>query len=155
MEASSVLFLWHRHPSSNPPHEYACSGSSCATFSCGSLSHYAQAHHAALTFFLRDPKLAPSAIRPRPRALTFYEPSINSVDLSNLNYQHPLCKMQTSLTFLGFFSSLGLVASAPPGFPSSGNGLWFTKPAGVWTEYLPVGNGYLAGMKLLFEYILI
>ncbi|KAF9465865.1 glycoside hydrolase family 95 protein [Collybia nuda] len=43
--------------------------------------------------------------------------------------------------------STGLVASAPPGFPSSGNGLWFTKPANVWSkEMLPVGNGYLAAM---------
>ncbi|KAG5642258.1 hypothetical protein DXG03_003335 [Asterophora parasitica] len=37
--------------------------------------------------------------------------------------------------------------SAPPGFPSSGNGLWFTKSASVWSkEWLPVGNGYLAAM---------
>lgn len=38
------------------------------------------------------------------------------------------------------------VASAPPGFPASGNGLWYNKPAGVWSRgWLPVGNGYLAG----------
>lgn len=37
-------------------------------------------------------------------------------------------------------------ASAPSGFPASGNGLWFTKPGTVWSrELLPIGNGYLAG----------
>jgi alpha-L-fucosidase 2 len=36
--------------------------------------------------------------------------------------------------------------SAPSGFPLSGNGLWFTKSADSWVrEWLPVGNGYLAG----------
>ncbi|KAG6376718.1 glycoside hydrolase family 95 protein [Boletus reticuloceps] len=40
-----------------------------------------------------------------------------------------------------------LTLSAPPGFPSSGNGLWYTSPGTVWEhEYLPVGNGYLAAM---------
>lgn len=39
-----------------------------------------------------------------------------------------------------------LVFSSPPNFPQSGNGLWYSTP-GVswWTDYLPVGNGYLAG----------
>ncbi|KIJ12754.1 glycoside hydrolase family 95 protein [Paxillus involutus ATCC 200175] len=37
--------------------------------------------------------------------------------------------------------------SAPPGFPSSGNGLWYTTPGSVWVqELLPIGNGYLAAM---------
>lgn len=40
-----------------------------------------------------------------------------------------------------------LTLSVPPGFPSSGNGLWYTAPGKVWVqEWLPVGNGYLAGM---------
>ena len=40
-----------------------------------------------------------------------------------------------------------LTLSAPPGFPSSGNGLWYTSPGAIWAqELLPVGNGYLAGM---------
>ena len=39
-----------------------------------------------------------------------------------------------------------LTVSAPSGFPLSGNGLWFTKSADSWvSEWLPVGNGYLAG----------
>ncbi|KIY52195.1 glycoside hydrolase family 95 protein [Fistulina hepatica ATCC 64428] len=39
------------------------------------------------------------------------------------------------------------VVSAPSGFPSSGNGLWYDTPATSWAhEYLPVGNGYLAAM---------
>ncbi|KAF8749875.1 Glycoside hydrolase family 95 protein [Rhizoctonia solani] len=33
----------------------------------------------------------------------------------------------------------------PPGFPTSGNGLWYSEPAVNWsTQYLPIGNGYLA-----------
>ncbi|KAH7890396.1 glycoside hydrolase family 95 protein [Phlebopus sp. FC_14] len=37
--------------------------------------------------------------------------------------------------------------SVPPGFPSSGNGLWYTTPGSVWAqELLPLGNGYLAAM---------
>ncbi|KAH9950824.1 glycoside hydrolase family 95 protein [Amylocystis lapponica] len=43
--------------------------------------------------------------------------------------------------------STSLVLSAPPGFPSSGNGLWYTTPgqSDMWaTEWLPIGNGYLA-----------
>jgi alpha-L-fucosidase 2 len=40
--------------------------------------------------------------------------------------------------------------SAPSGFPASGNGLWYTKSANVWaTEWLPVGNGYLAGKHII------
>ncbi|KAG6828338.1 hypothetical protein H0H92_008352 [Tricholoma furcatifolium] len=36
--------------------------------------------------------------------------------------------------------------SAPPGFPSSGNGLWYNATADIWSrQWLPVGNGYLAG----------
>ncbi|KAI0055966.1 hypothetical protein BV25DRAFT_1921377 [Artomyces pyxidatus] len=37
--------------------------------------------------------------------------------------------------------------AAPSNFPGSGNGLWYTSPGTDWTsEYLPVGNGYLAAM---------
>ncbi|KAJ8689819.1 hypothetical protein PTI98_012681 [Pleurotus ostreatus] len=37
--------------------------------------------------------------------------------------------------------------SAPPGFPASGNGLWYDKPGSNWvTELLPIGNGYIAAM---------
>jgi alpha-L-fucosidase 2 len=43
--------------------------------------------------------------------------------------------------------SLGTISIAvPSGFPTSGNGLWYTEPAVNWsTQYLPIGNGYLAG----------
>ncbi|KAL6297766.1 Six-hairpin glycosidase-like protein [Sparassis latifolia] len=40
-----------------------------------------------------------------------------------------------------------MVTSAPPGFPASGNGLWYTAPgqSDSWsTQWLPVGNGYIA-----------
>ncbi|CAL1710806.1 unnamed protein product [Somion occarium] len=37
--------------------------------------------------------------------------------------------------------------AAPPGFPSSGNGLWYKTPGSSWSkEWLPIGNGYLAAM---------
>ena len=37
--------------------------------------------------------------------------------------------------------------TAPPGFPSSGNGLWYKQPGKIWArDYLPIGNGYLAAM---------
>lgn len=37
--------------------------------------------------------------------------------------------------------------AAPPGFPQSGNGLWYSSPAKIWSRhYLPVGNGYLGAM---------
>ncbi|EGN94360.1 glycoside hydrolase family 95 protein [Serpula lacrymans var. lacrymans S7.3] len=40
-----------------------------------------------------------------------------------------------------------LTKSTPPGFPSSGNGLWYTTPATLWAkQMLPIGNGYLAAM---------
>ncbi|KAJ7182665.1 glycoside hydrolase family 95 protein [Mycena crocata] len=51
-------------------------------------------------------------------------------------------------TLLSVFVSaiLGTLA-APPGFPASGNGLWYTAPGAIWSrDYLPVGNGYLAAM---------
>ncbi|PCH37096.1 glycoside hydrolase family 95 protein [Wolfiporia cocos MD-104 SS10] len=49
-----------------------------------------------------------------------------------------------ALTLVSFIQ---LVASAPPGFPASGNGLWYTSPGAsdAWSnEWLPIGNGYLA-----------
>ncbi|KAG6877340.1 hypothetical protein C0993_008477 [Termitomyces sp. T159_Od127] len=48
---------------------------------------------------------------------------------------------------LAFAQLVTLSISAPPGFPLSGNGLWFNSSANVWAkEWLPVGNGYLAAM---------
>ncbi|PFH51636.1 glycoside hydrolase family 95 protein [Amanita thiersii Skay4041] len=50
-------------------------------------------------------------------------------------------------TFLALTNLVVLTSSAPPGFPSSGNGLWYTAPGKVWSkDYLPVGNGYLGAM---------
>ncbi|OSD05704.1 glycoside hydrolase family 95 protein [Trametes coccinea BRFM310] len=43
------------------------------------------------------------------------------------------------------------VLAAPPAFPSSGNGLWYTSPGRfeAWADdWLPVGNGYLAATLL-------
>ncbi|KAF9042885.1 glycoside hydrolase family 95 protein [Panaeolus papilionaceus] len=53
-----------------------------------------------------------------------------------------------TLLFLGLIFSVSPTASsAPHGFPTSGNGLWYTQPGKVWSrELLPIGNGYLAAM---------
>lgn len=48
---------------------------------------------------------------------------------------------------LGLGISVSGAAAVPAGFPSSGNGLWYTEPAVNWsTQYLPIGNGYLGAM---------
>lgn len=40
----------------------------------------------------------------------------------------------------------GTSLAAPNGFPASGNGLWYRTPGTSWVEeFLPIGNGYLAG----------
>ncbi|KAJ7705329.1 glycoside hydrolase family 95 protein [Mycena rosella] len=53
--------------------------------------------------------------------------------------------MWIASTFLAAFASAAV--AAPPGFPASGNGLWYTTPGVIWSrDYLPVGNGYLAAM---------
>ena len=37
-------------------------------------------------------------------------------------------------------------SAVPPSFPSSGKALWYRNPAISWSkEYLPIGNGFLAG----------
>lgn len=44
-----------------------------------------------------------------------------------------------------------IALSTPSGFPSSGNGLWYTAPGNSWqSEFLPIGNGYLAGEYTTF-----
>lgn len=54
------------------------------------------------------------------------------------------------LTFSGL---VRLAIAAPPNFPKSGNGLWYNTPGTSWvTDYLPVGNGYLAGAQDLLTY---
>ena len=45
-------------------------------------------------------------------------------------------------------ATLSAVVAAPPGFPASGNGMWYNAPSGVgtWSEdWLPIGNGFLGG----------
>lgn len=57
-----------------------------------------------------------------------------------------------SLAALGLWAS-HVVGAVPSGFPTSGNGLWYSEPAVNWsTQYLPIGNGYLGGM--FYNYIL-
>ena len=50
--------------------------------------------------------------------------------------------VSTALVAVG----LAGVGATPHGFPKSGNGLWYTEPGTGWLEdYLPIGNGFLAG----------
>lgn len=52
---------------------------------------------------------------------------------------------------IGLGSAISATVAAPSAFPSSGNGIWFTSPGRgfeFWADdWLPVGNGYLAGQS--------
>lgn len=55
-------------------------------------------------------------------------------------------KMSSGLRRVALLCCFAVTLAAPPGFPASGNGLWYTTPGSVWSrESLPIGNGYLAG----------
>lgn len=55
-----------------------------------------------------------------------------------------LFRANARLALFAVFVEGGL--AAPSGFPKSGNGLWYTTPGTAWvSDYLPIGNGYLAG----------
>lgn len=42
------------------------------------------------------------------------------------------------------------ISAAPPGFPASGNGIWFKTGGVSWSkEWLPIGNGYIAGKTVI------
>ncbi|TBU60468.1 Six-hairpin glycosidase-like protein [Dichomitus squalens] len=51
---------------------------------------------------------------------------------------------------VGLGSAISAAVAAPPAFPASGNGIWYTQPGrdfDFWADdWLPVGNGYLAAM---------
>jgi hypothetical protein len=66
--------------------------------------------------------------------------------------QWTVCAFMQLAQLLSVLSySTTILAAAPAGFPKSGNGLWYTQPGGVWSrEWLPVGNGYLAGEFSVF-----
>lgn len=56
--------------------------------------------------------------------------------------------MSVNRGLLILLNFLLVVRCAPSGFPSSCNGLWYSKPGGIWArEWLPVGNGYLGAMS--------
>jgi alpha-L-fucosidase 2 len=58
----------------------------------------------------------------------------------------PYSVRERLLSALGIVTYVSLIPSAPPSFPSSGNGLWYTAPGTIWVqEFLPIGNGYLGG----------
>ncbi|KZV74228.1 glycoside hydrolase family 95 protein [Peniophora sp. CONT] len=51
------------------------------------------------------------------------------------------------LALLALATFSGSAHAAPPDFPKSGNGMWYTAPGIAWeTSWLPIGNGYLAAM---------
>ena len=57
-----------------------------------------------------------------------------------------LCKMLSNVITVSLAISC-MVKAAPPGFPSSGNGLWYNSSGTIWSRhYLPVSNGFLAAM---------
>ncbi|KAF5366281.1 hypothetical protein D9758_005662 [Tetrapyrgos nigripes] len=58
-----------------------------------------------------------------------------------------IMKVKTLLSLLSATQLAAYTTAAPPGFPATGNGLWFTSPGQIWaSQLLPVGNGYLAAM---------
>ncbi|TFK65990.1 glycoside hydrolase family 95 protein [Pluteus cervinus] len=55
--------------------------------------------------------------------------------------------MWTAGVLLALAPFIHRTISAPSGFPNTGNGLWYDKPAVVWSrDWLPIGNGYLGAM---------
>ncbi|KAG1768876.1 glycoside hydrolase family 95 protein [Suillus placidus] len=59
----------------------------------------------------------------------------------------PYSLRERLLSALGIVTYVSLMPSAPPSFPSSGNGLWYTAPGTIWVQdFLPIGNGYLGAM---------
>lgn len=52
----------------------------------------------------------------------------------------------TKAAALSLLLQAGISVAAPNGFPASGNGLWYRTEGTYWVlEWLPVGNGYMAG----------
>lgn len=73
------------------------------------------------------------------------ECSVPSSEMAVSNARLPLLQ---AVTVALLWQAKSTVA-APKGFPSSGNGLWYTSKGSLWVqEWLPVGNGYLAGKSL-------
>ncbi|KAJ7621165.1 glycoside hydrolase family 95 protein [Roridomyces roridus] len=66
------------------------------------------------------------------------------------NYALAALEVLAMRTLRTLFAAIGLASvtvAAPPGFPTNGNGLWYTIPGKIWSlDYLPVGNGFLAAM---------
>ncbi|KAL9709537.1 hypothetical protein Ac2012v2_007276 [Leucoagaricus gongylophorus] len=56
-----------------------------------------------------------------------------------------ISRMWIHRVLLGLLQLFLVAKCTPPGFPSSGNGLWYKEPGMIWSrDWLPVGNGYLA-----------
>ena len=57
-----------------------------------------------------------------------------------------ISRMWIHRVLLGLLQFFLIARCTPPGFPSTGNGLWYREPGIIWSrDWLPVGNGYLAG----------
>lgn len=72
---------------------------------------------------------------------------LSFLGISSVLFEKMYCRISVFALSLFGLSIIERAVSAPPGFPASGNGLWFTEPGVVWaTDFLPIGNGYLAAM---------
>ena len=76
---------------------------------------------------------------------------LSILDVAMRKLSQALVKLSVVSSFLPIFSNAAPPSSSslhlPPGFPQSGNGLFYTSPANLtlWSkEWLPIGNGYLA-----------
>ncbi|KIL62802.1 glycoside hydrolase family 95 protein [Amanita muscaria Koide BX008] len=51
------------------------------------------------------------------------------------------------LSLFRFLTPTMSISNAPAGFPTSGNGLWYSTPGIEWAkDFMPIGNGYLGAM---------
>lgn len=72
--------------------------------------------------------------------------TINLTEAQLSQSTRPVAKVRS---FFGLLILAMCVHGTPHGFPSSGNGLWCRSPGTLWSkEWLPIGNGYLAGLSL-------
>ena len=64
-----------------------------------------------------------------------------------------ISRMWIQRVLLGLLQLFLVAKCTPPGFPSSGNGLWYKEPGMIWSrDWLPVGNGYLAGVYYILYF---
>ena len=75
----------------------------------------------------------------------FMQDYFGTFSLPSISYIYQTIEVWVA-RLLAFLYLLLWSSSLPQGFPASGNGLLYNTTANIWTkEWLPVGNGYLAG----------